>query len=135
MGDTRNWEHMAFGSLTDHNAVVAVADLCARTGATSFEVGYLDDDVPSEQARWYAQAQFRGARVVAEEKRSPAEAADVLARKLLQGGECTNCGRKVRVGWLGPSESTSRRCRWWRDGAAWIRGCDGKRKATRQEAS
>lgn len=109
--------------LYDMDAVVAVADLCARAGAKSFEIGYLDDEPPH---RWYAQCFLRGARVIADEKEGPDEAADALARKLIGGGKCTACGRKVAL-------SNPRRydCHWFRDRDAWVQGCNGKRRATR----
>src|SRR6202035_2515601 len=37
----------------DEDAVKACADLVGRTGAKSFECGYLRDNVPAEQAGWY----------------------------------------------------------------------------------
>lgn len=114
----------------DGDATIACADLCARIGATSFEVGCLDDDVPVEQARWYAHAQFRGSRVTVEDKRSPDEAADALAERLLRGGRCTLCDRIVTLVVVHET-----RCTWWRDGSAWVRGCDGKRQATRKDES
>jgi hypothetical protein len=103
------------------DAVVACADLVARTGAREFELGYLDDDVPVEKARWYAHAKYRGARLTCEEQASPEAAADGLAHRLLDGGICTGCNGLVGT-----------ECRWHRDGTAWVRGCDGKRKATRR---
>lgn len=106
------------------DAVLACADLAARAGAKDFEIGYLDENVPVDKARWYAQASFRGARLIADEKTSPDEAADGLARRLLAGASCTNCFQKVTL--AGQSG-----CRWHRDGAAWVRGCDGKRQATK----
>ncbi len=42
----------------DQDAVTACADLVGRTGATNFTIGYLHDDVPPDQAAWYAHAQF-----------------------------------------------------------------------------
>lgn len=106
------------------DSVVAVADLCARSGATSFELGYLDDN--PARPRWYATAFFRGARLIADEKASPDEAADGLARRLLSGGQCTGCQRVVTLSDKGGG------CRWHRDGPSWVRGCDGKREATKR---
>ena len=111
----------------DLDAVTACADLCARSGATDFEVGYLEDDVPLEKARWYAQTSYRGARIFVDEKASPDEACDALARRILAGGQCTRCGRKVAINKGGPPN----RCNWYRDGPSWVRGCDGKRLATK----
>lgn len=103
------------------DAVVACVDLVARSGGKSFEVGYLEDDVPVEKARWYATAVFRGAKLSCDEQSSPEAAADGLAHRLLEGAQCAGCQR--RVGTV---------CRWRRNGTAWVRGCDGKRKATKR---
>lgn len=111
----------------DTDAVVAVADLVARSGGREFEFGYLDENVPVEKARWYAQARFKGALLVADERKSPDEACDALARRLLTGGQCTGCGKRVSIGTSNPKGH----CGWHRDGPAWVRGCDGKRQATR----
>jgi hypothetical protein len=110
------------------DAVVAVADLCARAGATEFEVGYLEDDVPINEARWYAQVRFRGALLVCDERQSPDEACDALARRILAGGTCTGCNRLVTLN----EPDLRRQCRWHRDGSCWVRGCDGKRHATKK---
>lgn len=53
------------------------------------------------------------------------EACDALARKLLAGGQCTNCNQKVVINF------NQRGCYWHRDGASWVQGCTGKRHATR----
>ena len=112
----------------DQDAVVACVDLVARTGAKSFEVGYLDDDVPLEQARWYAQAFLRGARIVAQEKEGPDEACDALARRILRGGRCNHCQKTVAL-----SGTQGVMCVWYRDRDAWVQGCTGKRRATRDK--
>lgn len=111
----------------DIDAVLACAQLVARSGGHDFEVGYLDDDVPVDKARWYAQASYRGARLFVDERASPDEACDALARRILGGGQCTECHRRVRIG----SKWEARFCNWHRDGDAWVRGCDGKRQLTR----
>jgi hypothetical protein len=106
----------------DDDAVAAVADLVSRTGATSFQVGFLHDDVPAEEAGWYAVAQYRGARITIEDQRGPIEACDALARRLLAGARCTKCGRTITL--------TAKRagCRWRRLGAKWVAGCDPRAK-------
>lgn len=125
--------------------VIAAADLVGRTGATGFEIGYLHDNVPLEQAGWYAHAQFRGARITAEDHAHPADAAEALAVKLLTGAKC-KCGRLVAldpdgaIAYRKPvmadgstfSAADARRagqCRWRRDGRRWVSGCDGSRPA------
>jgi hypothetical protein len=102
----------------DEDAFHAAADLIGRTGAVSFQVGYLHDDVPAEQAGWYAHAQYRGARVTAEDHRNPVDAAEALARRLLTGGKCTKCGKLISLGDSGPDS-----CRWTRMGKRWEAGC------------
>jgi len=121
----------------DEDALVAAADLVGRTGAKGFEIGYLHDDVPIEQAGWYAHAQFEGARITEEGHTGPVQAAEALARRLLEGGKCTKCGGLVALSsrgavfhptakltdgtrWDGPPP---RQCRWTRMGSHWVAGC------------
>jgi hypothetical protein len=40
----------------DEDRILAAADLVGRTGATTFEFGYLNDDVPVAAADWWASA-------------------------------------------------------------------------------
>lgn len=98
--------------------VIAAADLVGRTGATQFQIGFMHEDVPADEAGWYASAWYQGARVTVGEQRSPMDAADGLARRLLRGARC-GCGRKVALHGIGkPSE-----CRWRREGPVWVSAC------------
>lgn len=102
----------------DQDALVAAADLIGRSGASGFTVGYLDDDVPIENARWYAHAQYRGARLQVENQAGPVEAAEALARRVLETGMCNHCRQPVRLTDDEPG------CRWTRMGQRWVRGCE-----------
>lgn len=118
----------------DRDALIAGVDLVGRSGAKNFEVGYLDDDVPVHLARWWAKAQYQGARLQEDEHRGPVEAVEALARRILDGGVCTHCGGRTHLG--GAPRSMRRRgavCAWKRRGDRWERGCrdripDGHRK-------
>ena len=105
-----------FSAALNGDAVVACADLVGRAGASGFEIGYLHDDVPIEQAGWYAHAQYRGARLTVEDRCSPSEAALALAERLLRGAAC-RCGDQVTLN-DGPG------CRWQLQGERWQPGCD-----------
>ncbi|OIN79982.1 hypothetical protein [Mycobacterium malmoense] len=102
----------------DQDAFNAALDLIGRTGAKQFEIGYLNENVPVEQADWYAHAQYHGTRVIAEHHRGPVEAAEALARRLLDGGLCTHCGLRIAL-----ADFPGKRCRWTRQGDKWARGC------------
>jgi hypothetical protein len=119
--------------------LIAAADLVGRTGAKHFEIGYLHDDVPAAEAAWFAHAQYRGGRIIAENHADPAEAAEALAKRLLTGARCA-CGKLVSLGDDGAfaftkpvmtdgSEFTADQaaaaglCRWRRDHARWISEC------------
>lgn len=102
----------------DQDALTAAIDLVGRSGATGCEVGYLHDNVPAEQAGWYAHAQFRGARLTSEDHVGPAEAAEGLARRVLRGAQCTHCQKTVSLNGF-----SKNKCRWTREGARWVRGC------------
>lgn len=99
------------------DAVIAVADLVGRTGATSLQIGYVYDDVPVEEAGWYAHATFKGMRIMVSDHRSPSAAALGLAERLLIGGNC-RCGKKVTLG------DKPNACRWRLMGQRWEPGCD-----------
>jgi len=123
----------------DEDAVVACADLVGRSGARGFEIGYLHDDVPVEDAGWYASAQYRGAWLVAENHRGPAEAAEALALRILKGGKC-RCGKLVALSttgaiafpdahmadgsrWTAKDAARAGQCLWRRNGRQWVPGC------------
>ncbi len=127
----------------DEDALVAAADLVGRTGATGFEVGYLDEDATVAEARWYAHAQFQGARVTVEEQPGPVEAAEGLARRLMIGARC-RCGAVVTLSstgvalfraarmadgteWSAADAASAGTCRWTREGARWYGACGAGR--------
>lgn len=124
----------------DDDAIVAAVDLVGRAGAEGFEIGFLHDDVPVEDAGWYAHAQYRGTRIIEEDHRGPTEAAEALARRLLTGAKC-RCGRLVALSdggavafpgarmadgstWSGAEIEAAGQCRWTRQGRRWVRGCE-----------
>lgn len=130
--------------MLDDDATVAAADLVGRTGATQFKIGYLHDDVPPEEAGWYAHAQYRGARITVEDQPGPAEAADALARRLLTGAKCYHCGGLVTlsddsafafhrartvdgVRWDIEQSAAAGWCRWRRIGNRWEGGCENRK--------
>lgn len=132
---------------TTDRLFVAAVDLVGRTGARSFEIGYLHDDVPIEDAAWYAHAQFRGARITAEGHRSPSEAAHALAMRILTGAKC-RCGRLVALADDGAYAYLSARmsdgstftlekaiaaglCRWRLIGDRWLPSCPEPPKPAR----
>lgn len=112
------------------NTVVAIADLVGRSGGTQFEIGYLEEDVPIAEARWYCQASFKGAKLIADEHKSPMEACDELARKILTGGRCQFCERITMVA----ADATDAACGWYRDQDRWMPGCAPGARAVRKRA-
>jgi hypothetical protein len=99
------------------DAVEACADLVGRCGASGFEIGYVHEDVPVEEAGWYAHAQYSGARLQVQDHRSPSGAALALAERLLAGGVC-KCRKPVTLADDTPG------CRWQLMGKRWEPGCD-----------
>lgn len=125
--------------IMNEEALIAAAELVGRTGARGFEIGYLHDDVPVEEAGWYAHAQYEGVRITVEGP-GPVEAAEALARRLLTGGKCTRCGGLIalssRGAFIYPSATltdgtrwdqkdalSTVQCRWRRVGEHWVAGC------------
>jgi hypothetical protein len=124
----------------DEDAVKACADLVGRTGAKSFECGYVNEGVPVAEAGWFATAMYKGAKVIVEDQASPAEACDALAVKLLSGAQCQHCKGLVSLSaggafafrkatlatgerWDAEDAAKAPQCRWTRAGARWERGC------------
>lgn len=95
------------------DAILACADLVGRAGASSFDIGYTGDET---SPRWYAQAHYRGTRIMVQDRHTPTEAAQGLAERLLRGGTC-RCGKPVSL-------SDRPGCRWRLVGARWEPGCD-----------
>lgn len=100
------------------DVVIACFDLVGRAGATEMQIGYLHDDVPMEEAGWYAHAQYRGARIAVEDHRSPSGAALALAERMLRGAVC-RCRRAVTL-----SDRNVSGCRWRLVGQRWESSCD-----------
>lgn len=107
--------------------MLAAVELVQRSGATEFEVGYLDDNPANP--RWWAKAQYRGARLQVDEHPTPSAAAHALAARILEGGKCTTCGltittadeieRQAAAGFSPGGDM----CQWARFGRHWIAGC------------
>lgn len=95
----------------------ACLHLVERSGARDFEIGHLHDDVPVEEAGWYAQVSFQGARIAVGDHRSPTGAAMALAERLLAGATC-RCRKPVTL------SDDAEGCRWRLAGARWEPGCD-----------
>lgn len=102
----------------DQDAVVAAVDVVGRSGAKEIEIGYLHDNVPVDEAGWYATARYKGTKVIESDHRGPSEAADALAKRILNGGKCTHCLKTVVLVDSLPG------CRWTRMGKRWVRGCE-----------
>jgi len=109
----------------DDDRVLACADLVGRSGGRSFEVGYLNDATDlaylTDGPCWYAQAAYNGARVIAEGHATPADACDALAIKVLDGGQCTHCGKTIAA--CRTATDVPGYCAQWRDGLTWKRAC------------
>jgi hypothetical protein len=101
----------------NEDAVIACVDLVGRCGASDFEIGFMRDDVPVEEAGWYAVAFYRGARIQTDEHRSPSAAAMALSERLLSGAQC-RCRKPVVLSGGMPG------CRWRLVGPKWEPGCD-----------
>lgn len=122
--------------------LIAAVDLIGRTGATAFEFGYLHDDVPLEEAGWFAHARYKGARIMVEDHPGPGEAVEALARRVLTGAKC-RCGKLVALeggtavayestvmtdgsSWTLAEAAAAGECQWKRDGDRWVSACGAR---------
>jgi len=96
--------------------VIACADLVGRAGAREFEIGYLNDD-PAAPG-WWAQAVYKGAKIIRDGHGTPEAAALALATRLLSGARC-RCTKPVTL-----SDGVHGACRWQLVGKRWEPGCD-----------
>lgn len=125
----------------DDDALIAGVDLVGRSGARSIEIGYLHDDVPAEEADWWASANYRGTKLQVEHAPSPVAAVEALALRVLAGGMCNHCKKLVAlqddgafawmeahllngVRWNVEDAARAGQCRWRREGRRWVRGCE-----------
>lgn len=121
---------------TDMDILVAAYDLIGRAGASDFEVGY-DTDQPADRW-WFAQCTYgdTGAHR-AQWYTSAHDAAERLARRIVNGGRCTHCGKVSSLqGARGDQRPPGQPgvCFWTRTGKRWERGCvdtHADRSATR----
>jgi hypothetical protein len=123
-------------------AFTAALALVGHTGAKTLEIGYLHDDVPADQAAWWATATYRGAKLQVENHNSPTTAMEALAEKLMTGARCQWCSglvalsRDGAVAFPGTVMADGSRmpgsveeitalgqCLWQRHGARWEPGC------------
>lgn len=101
----------------DEDEVIACMDLVGRAGAREFQIGYLHEDVPIEEAGWYATAFYQGARISVDDQPSPTHAARGLAMRLLDRAQC-RCTKPVAL------TPTPGACLWRLEGRRWEPGCD-----------
>lgn len=102
----------------DEDALMASCELVRRAGASGLEFGFLEDDAATvAEGRWWAYAQFRGARIQVDEMPGPVEAVEALARRLLTGAKCRRCGEQIVL------NDHAVGCRWTRVGKTWEAGC------------
>lgn len=119
--------------------VMACADLVGRTGAKSWELGYLHDDVPTEEAGWWCSAVYRGNKIYVMDQTGPVEAAMALANRILTGAKC-RCGRLVALSpegalayhsahmvdgstWTAEQAAGAGQCLWTLHGRRWEPSC------------
>lgn len=106
----------------DPDRLTAAIELIGRAAARSIELGWIDDAGP-KPGDWYASAAYRGARVTVEHQLGPDDAAEALAFKLMEGGQCVHCGHHLTVPGVELADG-SPSCQFHREGPHWLRGCD-----------
>ena len=115
--------------------LIAAVDLIGRTGAREFQLGHLEEDVPIPLARWYAHAQYQGARITVDEQADPIVAVEGLAARLVNGGMCTHCGARTVLDRAG-SIPRGPYCAYRLVGDRYMRGCAARtaNRAARRKA-
>jgi hypothetical protein len=106
------------------DAVIALADLCGRAGATALQIGWDCPHTPDAgdghncaDVTWHAHASYRGARLMSDGRhRTPTGAAMALAERLLTGATC-RCRATVALA------DGADGCRWRLVGQRWQPSC------------
>lgn len=116
--------------------------MVGRTGARNLQFGFYHDPPIPGVPNWWAFAQYKGARIMAEHQQSPLLALQALVERLLLGAHC-KCGRVVtlyehwaRVGnaellhgrgfWSAQAQARAGSCQWTRRGDRWESSCDAE---------
>lgn len=83
------------GNLILMGRLLAAVDQLAHTGMTEFEIRYDDDlgDLNPVEVLWIAEGNWKGTRVFSAHFAYPAQAAEDLMAKIINGGMCTSCGK------------------------------------------
>lgn len=103
--------------MIDQDGFEAAVELVKRCGGHSLEYGFLTDDVPVEEADWWATASFRGAKITVEHRCGPVEAVTALALRLFDGAVCRRCSKPVTL------QDDMPGCRYRRVGPSWQPSC------------
>lgn len=79
--------------------LVAATELIQRTGATEFEIAY-DDETGYDRVPvvWWTTAKWNGQRLDSEFFPYPAQAAEDLLSRVINGGLCKRCEKTTVVG-------------------------------------
>lgn len=107
--------------------VFAALDLLGRAGATEAEFAFDGaDDATMDEVTWWMSVRWRGNRQFVDGQPTPEAAATALLLRTIEGGQCVRCGKPVHLGGLPFTDRTPDidRCRWYRVGRKWHRGCD-----------
>lgn len=79
---------------TEDPRLLAGVQMLQRTGATSFQLRYSDDEHPTI---WMAVAEYAGGIHEAAAALDPVRAVLRLLETLIDGGRCTHCGRPTGI--------------------------------------
>jgi hypothetical protein len=101
----------------DADALAACVDLIGRSGATEFGVGCMRPEMPFHKQGWWAHAMYDGSRRTVEEQKGPLQAAQALARAVVEGGTCRRCGNMITIA------LAVGKCQWRREGRKYVPGC------------
>jgi hypothetical protein len=102
--------------------ILASADVARRCGATSYELGFIETQPAPFVPNWYGTATFAIGQVSVSPLQYPWEAADRLARAILEGGHCLVCERRIttHTPTLEGAGTDPRYCRWTRVLDRWV---------------
>lgn len=124
----------------DVDVIRAARNLVTRSGGNNLTLGHLHDNVPVDEAGWYAKAQYDGAVVMVEDQPGPEEALTALCERVLTGAQCQRCGGLVQLRdggamaypnvprpdgtrWSKEEIEAAGFCRWKREGPRWEPSC------------
>lgn len=86
------------GDLMLLGRLLAVVDVLGHTGAREIEIAHQEECGEPEPIMWHVTALYKGTKMWSHHYPYPAQAAEDLMARVMNGGHCKRCNRDIVVG-------------------------------------